>query len=121
MMLRTSRSGSPGAAPGLPKPAVRIEEVDVALVYYVFTFNAISWFDALGLCGLEEAQDWLVGGRRIALDGELPVNPHGGQLSEGRTHGFGFIYEAVLQLRNGAGYRQVTASRIAQRPPDQIR
>ena len=48
-----------------------------------------------GFCGLGEAKDWLDGGRRIALDGELPVNPHGGQLSEGRTHGFGFLYEAV--------------------------
>ena len=36
-----------------------------------------------------------------------PVNPHGGQLSEGRTHGFGFIYEAVTQLRHEAGERQV--------------
>ena len=36
-----------------------------------------------------------------------PVNPHGGQLSEGRTHGFGFIYEAVKQLRHAAGDRQV--------------
>ena len=35
------------------------------------------------------------------------MNPHGGQLSEGRTHGFGFIYEAVSQLRHDAGERQV--------------
>ena len=46
-------------------------------------------------------------GRRIALDGDLPVNPHGGQLSEGRTHGFGFLYEAMAQLRHEAGERQV--------------
>ena len=76
-------------------------------VYDGFTFNAISWLEALGFCGFGEAQDWLDGGRRIALDGELPVNPHGGQLSEGRTHGFGFIYEAIAQLRHEAGDRQV--------------
>ncbi|HZM42029.1 MAG TPA: hypothetical protein VFB94_23095, partial [Acidimicrobiales bacterium] len=40
-------------------------------------------------------------------DGDLPVNPHGGQLSEGRTHGFGFLYEAMAQLRHAAGERQV--------------
>ncbi len=51
--------------------------------------------------------DWLDHGRRIALGGPLPVNPHGGQLSEGRTHGFGFLYEAVVQLRHDAGDRQV--------------
>ena len=46
-------------------------------------------------------------GARIALDGKVPVNPHGGQLSEGRTHGFGFFYEAITQLRHDAGDRQV--------------
>ena len=88
-------------------------DIDLALVYDGFTFNAISWLEALGFCGLGEAQDWLDKGRRIALDGELPVNPHGGQLSEGRTHGFGFIYEAVTQLRHDAGERQVPGARTA--------
>ncbi len=92
---------------------VRSSEVDLALVYDGFTFNAISWIEGLGFCGFGESWDWLDGGRRIALDGELPVNPHGGQLSEGRTHGFGFIYEAVLQLRREAGERQVGAATTA--------
>ena len=77
---------------------LRPADVDLALLYDGFTFNAISWLEGLGFCGFGEAHDWLDGGRRIALDGELPVNPHGGQLSEGRTHGFGFIYEAVQQF-----------------------
>jgi acetyl-CoA acetyltransferase/uncharacterized OB-fold protein len=92
---------------------LRPEDVDLALVYDGFTFNAISWLEALGFCGFGEAKDWLDGGRRIALDGELPVNPHGGQLSEGRTHGFGFLYEAVAQLRHEAGERQVAGARTA--------
>jgi len=86
---------------------LRPADVDLALVYDGFTFNAISWLEGLGFCGLGEAYEWLDDGRRIALDGELPVNPHGGQLSEGRTHGFGFLYEAVQQLRHDAGERQV--------------
>jgi acetyl-CoA acetyltransferase/uncharacterized OB-fold protein len=89
------------------RTSLRPADVDVALVYDGFTFNAISWLEALGFCGLGEAKDWLDGGRRIALDGDLPVNPHGGQLSEGRTHGFGFLYEAMAQLRHQAGDRQV--------------
>ncbi len=92
---------------------LRPADVDLALIYDGFTFNAISWLEALGFCELGEAKDWLDGGRRIALDGELPVNPHGGQLSEGRTHGFGFIYEAVAQLRGDAGKRQVAGARTA--------
>jgi acetyl-CoA acetyltransferase/uncharacterized OB-fold protein len=67
-------------------------DVDVALLYDGFTFNAVSWLEALGFCGIGEAQDWMDGGRRIALGGDLPLNPHGGQLSEGRTHGFGFLH-----------------------------
>ncbi len=89
---------------------LRPSDVDLALVYDGFTFNAISWIEGLGFCGFGEAWDWLDGGRRIALDGDLPVNPHGGQLSEGRTHGFGFVYEAVLaaapRCRRPAGRRR---------------
>src|SRR5439155_8710838 len=89
------------------------DDVDLALLYDGFTFNAISWLEALGFCDFGEAQDWLDGGRRIALDGDLPVNPNGGQLSEGRTHGFGFIYEGVTQLRHDAGERQVADATTA--------
>jgi acetyl-CoA acetyltransferase len=92
---------------------LRQADVDLALLYDGFTFNAISWIEGLGFCDFGEAYDWLDGGRRIARDGELPVNPHGGQLSEGRTHGFGFIYEAVQQLRHDAGERQVRNARTA--------
>jgi acetyl-CoA acetyltransferase len=92
---------------------MRPADIDVALVYDGFTFNAVSWLEALGFCGFGEAMDWLDSGRRIAIDGDLPVNPHGGQLSEGRTHGFGFIYEAMKQLRDEAGERQVPGARTA--------
>jgi len=95
------------------RTSLRPVDVDVALLYDGFTFNAISWLEALGFCGFGEAKDWIDGGRRIALDGALPVNPHGGQLSEGRTHGFGFLYEAVAQLRHDAGQRQVAGATTA--------
>ncbi len=95
------------------RTSLRPSDVDLALLYDGFSFNALSWLEGLGFCGLGEAKDWLDGGRRIALDGELPVNPHGGQLSEGRTHGFGFLYEAMTQLRHEAGERQVTDAKTA--------
>lgn len=92
---------------------LRPDDVDVALLYDGFTFNCVSWLEGLGFCGLGEAKDFVGDGSRIALDGDLPLNPHGGQLSEGRTHGFGFIHEAVLQLRQAAGERQVADARTA--------
>ncbi|MBB2939948.1 acetyl-CoA acetyltransferase/uncharacterized OB-fold protein [Amycolatopsis bartoniae] len=88
-------------------------DVDVALLYDGFTFNALSWLERLGFCGLGEATDFIAGGKTIALDGELPLNPHGGQLSAGRMHGYGFTREAMLQLRGEAGDRQVPDARVA--------
>jgi len=67
----------------------------------------MTWLEALGFCGKGESGPFIEGGGRIALDGELPLNTNGGQLSAGRLHGFGFLHEACLQLRGGAGDRQV--------------
>ncbi len=82
-------------------------DVDVAELYDGFSFNCLSWIEALGFCGLGEGGPFLEGGGRIALDGELPLNTHGGQLSAGRTHGYGFLHEACVQLRGDGGERQV--------------
>ncbi len=88
------------------KPA----DVDVAELYDGFSFLAMAWLEALGFCGHGESGAFIEGGHRIALDGELPLNTHGGQLSAGRLHGFGFIHEACVQLRGTAGARQVAGS-----------
>ncbi|HEU0040869.1 MAG TPA: OB-fold domain-containing protein, partial [Jiangellaceae bacterium] len=92
---------------------LRPTDVDVALLYDGFTFNCLSWLEAMGFCGRGEGAAFVEGGHRIALGGELPVNPHGGQLSAGRTHGYGFLHEAVLQLRGTAGDRQVEGAEVA--------
>ena len=95
------------------RTSLRPTDVDVAELYDGFSFNCLTWLEALGFCGVGEAKDFLDGGKRIALDGDLPLNTHGGQLSGGRTHGYGFLHEAVLQLRGEAGDRQVVDARIA--------
>jgi acetyl-CoA acetyltransferase/uncharacterized OB-fold protein len=95
------------------RTSLRPSDVDVALLYDGFTFNALSWLEGLGFCGFGEAGDFIDGGRGIAVDGPLPLNPHGGQLSAGRTHGYGFVREAVLQLRGQARGRQVPDARVA--------
>ena len=95
------------------RTTLRPADVDVALLYDGFTFNCLSWLEALGFCGIGEAKDFLDGGKNIALDGAVPVNPHGGQLSAGRTHGMGLFHEAVVQLRGGAGERQVRDAAVA--------
>ena len=82
-------------------------DVDFAQLYDGFTFNCLTWIEALGFCAEGEGGPWLDEGRRIALDGELPLNTHGGQLSAGRLHGYGFLHEAVVQLRGEGGARQI--------------
>lgn len=83
------------------------KDVDVAQLYDGFSFLTLTWLEALGFCGEGESGAFVEGGRRIALDGALPLNTNGGQLSAGRTHGFGFVHEAVTQLRGAGGDRQV--------------
>lgn len=82
-------------------------DIDVAQLYDGFTFLTIAWLEALGICGDGEAGPFVEGGKRIALDGELPLNTYGGQLSAGRMHGYWVLHEACLQLRGAAGERQV--------------
>jgi acetyl-CoA acetyltransferase len=95
------------------RSSLQRSDVDVAELYDGFSFNCLTWLEGLGFCGVGEAAEFLDGGRRIALDGELPVNTHGGQLSGGRTHGYGFVHEAITQLRGTAGDRQVAGAEVA--------
>jgi acetyl-CoA acetyltransferase/uncharacterized OB-fold protein len=92
---------------------LRPGDIDMAQLYDGFTFNCLSWIEALGFCQWGEAKDFLAGGASIARDGGLPLNTHGGQLSAGRLHGYGFIHEAVTQLRGQAGERQVVGAETA--------
>jgi acetyl-CoA acetyltransferase len=92
---------------------LRPGDVDVAQLYDGFSFIALCWLEALGFCKRGEAGAFIAGGKRIALDGELPLATSGGQLSAGRLHGFGHLYEACLQLRGQAEERQVKDAKVA--------
>ena len=91
------------------KPA----DVDVANLYDGFSVLSLFWLEGLGFCGKGEGGPFVEGGKRIALDGELPLATSGGQLSAGRLHGFGHLYESCLQLRGQAEERQVKAAKVA--------
>jgi acetyl-CoA acetyltransferase len=86
---------------------LRPSDVDVAQLYDGFTFLTFAWLEALGLCEEGGSGPFVGDGSRIALDGELPLNTYGGQLSAGRMHGYWVLHEACLQLRGEAGERQV--------------
>ena len=88
-------------------------DVDTAQLYDGFSILTMMWLEGLGLCPRGESGAFVEGGRRIALDGELPLNTNGGQLSGGRTHGMGYVHEACSQLWGRGGDRQIRDPRVA--------
>ena len=95
------------------RSSVTPADVDVAELYDGFTHIAMSWVEAMGLCGVGEFGDWVDGGKTIGPGGTLPLNTSGGQLAEGRLHGLGFLAEAAAQLRGECGQRQVADAQVA--------
>jgi acetyl-CoA acetyltransferase len=89
------------------------KDVDTAQLYDGFSILTLMWLEGLGLCPKGESGAFIEGGGRIALDGVLPLNTNGGQMSGGRTHGLGYVHEACLQLWGRAGERQIRAPQVA--------
>jgi acetyl-CoA acetyltransferase len=95
-----------------------IDGVDVYFPYDGFTPITLNWIENAGWCGPGEAgpfleENWDAAENRILISGRVPLNPHGGALSEGGTQGSGHFREAIHQLQGRAGERQVPGARTA--------
>jgi acetyl-CoA acetyltransferase len=77
------------------------KDIQTAILYDHFTPLALPQLEEFGFCKPGEAKDFIRDGR-IELGGELPINPHGGQLGEAYIHGMNGIAEAVRQIRGTA-------------------
>lgn len=123
-IARPGLEAAPFAAPEIaesygPKLAARLfgragierADIDVASIYDCFTFSVLSQLEGLGFCG-EGESDAFVREGNIRSDGSLPVNTHGGMLSEAYVHGFNGLYEVVSQLRHDAGDRQIPNAKV---------
>ena len=82
-------------------------DLDFAELYDCFTYTLLSQIEGYGLAEPGGVPDMLRDGAFDRSTGQLPVNTHGGLLSEGYLHGFNHVYEAVQQIRGEAEHRQV--------------
>jgi acetyl-CoA acetyltransferase len=87
-------------------------DVDVAMIYDCFTFELVHQLEDAGFCARGQGGPFVESGA-IKLGGSLPVNTHGGLLSEGHIGGMNHVVEAVVQLRGDAGERQVRGAKVA--------
>ena len=92
-------------------PSLAPDDVDVAGIYDGFSWLELCWLEDAGFCAKGEGGPFVASGA-IDLGGSLPTNTHGGNLSEGRSHGIGAMLEVVQQLRGECGRRQVPDARV---------
>ena len=105
--MRSAAAQVYGAAGMTPK------DVDVLLVSDASTVAIPLTLENYGFCEEGGSPDFIRSGA-IGPGGSIPVNTHGGQLSEGYLVGWLHHAELVRQLRGECGERQVPGARVAQ-------
>lgn len=87
-------------------------DVDFVNVYDCFTITGLMQFEDLGFLPKGEAGAFFEEGHTLP-GGSLPVNPHGGLLSDAYLVGVTNVTEAVRQIRGEAGARQIAGAEVA--------
>lgn len=93
---------------------VTLADVDVVQIYDHFTIGVIQALEEIGFCKRGEGGDFVKGGA-LAPGGRFPINTSGGGLSYNHPGMFGMllIIEAVRQLRQECGERQIPDPNVA--------
>lgn len=98
------------------RAGVTAQDIDVALIYDHFTPMVLMQLEDYGFCAKGEGGPFVLSGAiRYTPErkpGAIPVNTHGGQLSEAYVIGATHIVEGVEQLR-GTAVNQVAGAELA--------
>ena len=87
-------------------------DVDVALLYDHFSPMVIMQLEDYGFCPIGEGGRFVADGNIRFGTGTIPVNTHGGNLSEAYIIGMTHVREAVEQIR-GTAVNQVEGAEVA--------
>jgi len=87
-------------------------DVDIAFLYDCFTITVLLELEGLGFVPKGEGGAFALEGR-MEIGKDLPVNTHGGLLSQAHLGAMHHVVEATLQLRGDAGCRQVEDPEVA--------
>lgn len=95
------------------------KDMDVALIYDHFSSMVLAQLEDYGFCERGEGNDYVLAGKtrydpasRGGVNGGIPVNTHGGNLSEAYIIGMTHVVEAVEQVR-GTAINQVADCEFA--------
>jgi acetyl-CoA acetyltransferase len=94
------------------RTGLKPSDVDVLYIQDPTAVWSLQMLEYYGFCGIGEGGPFLAEGHTLP-GGDLPLNTHGGQLSESYTWGWMHLVEAVRQLRGQAGRRQAASPEVA--------
>ncbi|GAA5232348.1 hypothetical protein FOZ76_16925 [Verticiella sediminum] len=91
----------------------QVSPQDIAVAQFYDHFSAMIFLtlEDFGFCGQGEGPAYLREGHGLWPTGRMPINTHGGALSEAYVHGMNHIVEGVRQLR-GESTSQVPDARL---------
>jgi acetyl-CoA acetyltransferase len=96
----------------LQTAGLTVNDVNLAYLYDCFTITVLLELEGLGFVPKGEGGSFALEGR-MELGKDLPVNTHGGLLSQAHLGAMHHVVEATLQLRGDAGPRQSEKADVA--------